>query len=217
MRKKGRIALLISLWTAALALFCLSATAANAKRPETPMTAAETSYRAIKETSDVPADETPKTITAEGCLSETDLAELLSGKLGAVLQNVSVSIGEGSFTLYGDLTSDTDALLTAYPALAPYEMILRLIGGAPVSATLDMTWTPEEGFTASAGEVTLAGVPIPVGDLGSFASSLADSMNRRFAGTSTVIEQWKLQPGGFLYRATLPNEDWIPHLYPVPL
>lgn len=216
MKKKGRIALLLSLWAAALMLFCLSATAANTKRPEEPMTAQEKSYRVIKEASDV-TDETPKTVTAEGCLSETELASLLSEKLGAVLDNISVTIREGSFTLYGDLTSDTDALLQAYPALTPYEMILRLIGGAPVSATLQMAWTRENGFAASAGEVALAGVPIPVGDLGDFAESLADSMNRRFAGTSAVIERWELQPGGFRYRATLPNEDWIAHLYPVPL
>jgi len=214
--KKRRILLLTTLWASALALFALSAAAAHNQRPDTPMTASETSYRSV-----TPAEKTqsdvPRVITAEGCLSESELCELLTEKLSAVLNNTAVTIGDGCFTLYGDLTSDTDTLLAAYPSFVPYELILRMIGGAPVSATLCMSWSEEEGFTAAAGDVTLANVPIPVGDLADMANEFAAAMDARFAQENCRIALWKLSPGGLNYRATLPDETYLRRLYPAPL
>ena len=214
--KRRRMAILGIMWSVSIALFVFAASGARpAENTETgngSMTGDDVGFQI---TESVEGNDGETTVRVSGCLSESELASLFGDKLEGAVEDISVRIGKDMITLYGTLAADEDKILEMFPSLEDYALIIKIADGAPVEAQFTMEWSPESGFTAGIGRVTVFDVEVPTKDLNKTAQKIQNGMNGRFEGAANVkISRWELLPGGLYYSAELPDEESISLLYP---
>lgn len=212
--KKGKLLILVLMWSVTLTLFVM--TAGGARQTDEPvgdaMTGGETGYQSAES---METESGTPSVRVNGCVSESELAALYTEALDGVISDVHVSIDAGSITLRGNLVADEQEMLEKFPALEDYKLIIKLADGAPVEAEIKMNWEPETGFAMSFGRMTVYDVEVPTEDLSDGAQKLQKKLNERGVKVSPFeVSRWELLPGGLYYSAVLPDADSVKLLYP---
>ena len=212
--KKGKVLLLVFMWSLTLTLFTVSAM--GARREDSvinkPMTGEETGFQSA-ETEENESGE--KQVKVNGCLSESQLAQIYADFFSGAVRDVYVNIGKDTLLLSGTLAEDSDDVLEEFPMLEDYGLVLKLAENAPVNAEITMTYHKETGYSAEVRSIMIYGVEVAQKDLPRISDGITEGMNKKGEGLDPfIVDKWALLPGGLYYSAVLPDEDSVTALYP---
>lgn len=210
--KKGRIVLLILMWTATLTLFAVPALSAAAQsvRERPPMTGSETDYtRITPESAEENGGQPQKSrrVRISGCLSESEMAKRLLALSDGITDSVTVKAGTDTLTVYTALTADAETVAEKYPQAGADKLTLTLMKNAPIEISAKMKYEKKSGLSVSDTSVAVYGVELSESDASALCDMLVNGLRSFLEDPKTDWQTLELLPGGLYYTCVADEED----------